>query len=572
LSLSFGRTCAARSRTAALLLLFGLLLAVLPLQPRPAPAAFGASTASTASSSASLSLGFSASTLSPVSDGVPVYTVGDTIWAVSGYTYSITLSLKSPKAANAPIDIVAAKVLTPQVIAPLYTFTAKDTDGVWNVTLATQQGPVIIPVHFVNPAEHPVSLGPLAYSLDGGDLSISTQANLGDSYDQEVCATGSAPSAGISLNLPTDMGDAGTIRLTPGNPVGIATTGQVSESFSFWFELYYPYALDVTSATNLVADNLMAAESLPVAFVSSGTANTTLALNAPLREGRYEMRAYFQNSTSLDVVQSRVMILNDSSWVSLTNSCPPQTVQSQSISYLASLANGQASWPKTLYLMYQTFGVDAVASYPIAANVSSVNFDFSPWNESLSDVKVNVTPAAGVLQTSQEGSSLFVLSSKYPFQFNYTLDISGGHDLAQGSVTVEGSYAQTTEVLLAELTVHVLSDKTSPVTLNVTGPLGVNITRGPVGQTTSFLLPTGAYTVNGSQAGNSQSAQVVLTDGHAANTTLNFNALVGAPTQSSFSSVEVVLIVTAAVAAIANAVVWAFRSRSLRSRMASAPK
>ena len=44
----------------------------------------------------------------------------------------------------------------------------------------------------MNLADHrPVLLGPLQYSLDGGNLSISAQAHLGDSYDQEVCAAGS---------------------------------------------------------------------------------------------------------------------------------------------------------------------------------------------------------------------------------------------------------------------------------------------------------------------------------------------------------------------------------------------
>jgi hypothetical protein len=564
LSPSFGHTCAARARTAALLLLVGLLLAMVPLGT--ASAATNSSSVS-APSSPQLSLGFSPSTLSPVSGGVPVYTVGDTIWALSSYNSTVSVSVTS-----ADSRVVVGTVMNPHVITPLYTFKASDTDGVWNLTVGVPQGvapTAPVSVRFVNLADHPVSLSPLLYSLDGGNMSISTQANLGDSYDQEVCAAGSA---GVSLALPRDMNESGSIALNPGSPFGITVHGQVNESFSFWFELYHPYALDVISANSLVANDLLAAELQPVtfaqsvAFNSTVSANTTLTLNVPLREGRYEMRAYFQNSTNLEVVQSRVLVLNDSSWVSLSSSCLPQTVQSQNISYSASLTHGEASWPRTLYLMYRTFGVEAVASYPVNANLSSVNFVASPWNASLQDLTVNVFPAPGITQTSQDGSSLFVLASQYPVKLSYSLDIGGGVGLVTGSVTVNGRDSVLTNTIsLAELTVHVLSDQSSPGTLDVTGPQGLSISTGAVGSndTSSFLLPTGTYTVTATQAGSTESAQVGLTDGLASAVTLNFN---------TFLTFEIILVVTAVMAAVANLAIWVFSSRGLRGRMARAQK
>jgi len=489
------------------------------------------------------------------------------MWAASGFTYSVALSVTSAKAGATAPSTVVTESLQPQAIVPLYTFTSANPDGVWNITLGGQQGTFVIPVRFVNVVQdQPVSLGPLQYSLDGGNISISAQASFGDSYDQEVCAVGASSGPGITLSLPRDMQDIGKISLIPGSPLTVLTSGEVNESTSFWFELYHPYGLDVASANSVVVSDLMTAESQPVALASNAASAATLTWNMALREGRYDLRAFFQNSTSLDVIQSRVLIVNDSSWVSLSDSCPPQTVQSQDVSYSSSLTGGQASWPRTLYVMYRTFGVEAVASYPVMANLSSVNFVASPWNQSLPDVKVNVSPAPGILQSSQEGSSLFVLASQYPVQLHYSLDIGGGNGVAQGSVTLDGSYATQTETLgLAKLTVQVLGGQSSPTSLGVTGPQGVSIASGLVGnnQTTSFLLPTGSYTVTGSQAGNSQTTQVSLTDGFAATVTLNFNAV---------PSLEIILVVTAVVAVIANVLVWAFRSRSLGSRMASASK
>jgi hypothetical protein len=570
LSPSCGHISAVRPKAAALLSLFALILAILPLQSGVVVGAFGAvppPSSSNPLSSVALSFGFGPSSLSPVSNGIPVYTVGDTMWAESAYNSSIPLSLTSATPATANLRITpkfaAVKLLEKGVITPVYTFASSDVDGVWNVTIGGLQGTIVIPVHFVNPSAHQVSLGPLLYSLQGGNMSISTQAKLGDSYDQEVCAGGNATSAGVSLALPADMHNLGKLTLIPGNPLSIVTSGQVNETFSFWFQLFHPYSLDATAANSLVINSLMTAESQPVTFVSAGKTGAVLTLNMPLREGRYYLRAFFQNSTNLEVHQSRLLVMSDSSWVSLSDACQPQAVRSQDVSYSSSLANGQYNWPRSLFVMYRTFGVEAVASFLVRANLSAVSFVATPWNSPLQDVKVNVSPVAGIVQTSQEGGSLYVLTSKYPVEFNYSLDISGGHNLAQGRVNLFGRYtAQTSGLKLAKLSVHVLSDQTSPATLAVTGPRGVSITSGIVAnnQTSSFLLPAGSYVVAASQGGNSQSAQVALADGLATAVTLNFSA---------FLTFEVILIVTAIMAAIANVSIWILRSRSLSSRLAA---
>ena len=190
MSPSSGYTSAVRPTAAALLFLFALLLAILPLQPGIVAGAFGAvppPPSSNPLSSVALSLGFGPSSLSPVSNGIPVYTVGDTIWAESAYNFSIPLSVTSETpnpclvclglpAAPPPAMVKAAKVLEKGVITPVYTFLSTDADGAWNVTIGGSPGANVIPVHFVNPASHQVSLGPLLYSLQGANMSISTQA------------------------------------------------------------------------------------------------------------------------------------------------------------------------------------------------------------------------------------------------------------------------------------------------------------------------------------------------------------------------------------------------------------
>jgi hypothetical protein len=188
-----------------------------------------------------------------------------------------------------------------------------------------------------------------------------------------------------------------------------------------------------------------------------------------------------------------------------------------------------------------------------------VNFVASPWNETITDANINVSAQSGV-QTSQQGSSLFVLAPEYPVTVNYSLDMSGGTGVATGGVEIPAQFTtQSVRVPLARLTVDVVSDVTSPSGLQVRGPNGLDISGALTGsnQTASFFLPAGSYSVSASQAGYSQSSSVTLADGTASSVILNFN---------TFMSLEIILIVTAAIAAIVNVLVWVLRPRGLGPR------
>jgi len=567
----------ARAARAAWFLMIGLSVATLSTTSGLVRPALGATTTTTTTTGTStpipLSLGFSQSALYPVSEGVPVYTVGDTVWAVSDYNTSVVATLISPKAGSSATTIVASTTLFRDAIIPLYTFTTKDPDGVWNITLATSPHPiVVIPVHFVNLAAHSVSFGPFAYSLEGSDLMMSAAANLGDSYDQEVCAAGNDTSTSATVGLPTDMGEAGNATLSPGSPFGVTVDGTLNEPFSFWVELYHSYSLDVMNTNNLVSEDLMAAASPPVPFSTTGTVNTTLTWDLPVHEGQYEMRAYFQNSTSLDVVQSTIIVLSASSWVSLDDACLPQAVQSSDISYSSDLTNGPSSWPANFYFMYESFGVGAIASFPVMANLSSVSFSSSPWD--LTSLSVIVAPSAGVVQTSQEGGTLFVLSSQYPTKVAYTLDVNGEKDIAQGNATIVKSYsALTRQINLGLLTVKVISNRDLTSTLDVTGPSNISLSSGPVGlnQSASFFLPTGTYTVTGVQANESQVAQTNVKDGATDSLVLTFHTIDAPKGVNWDEAIEIILIGIAAAAIVANIVLRLRRSKSLGARMANAP-
>src|SRR3989442_19938 len=75
-------------------------------------------------------VGLSPSTLEPASQGLPVYTVGDELWAASRLGSSLSASLSSP-------NFSSGTTLDPGAVALLHTFREADISGTWNLRLAS---------------------------------------------------------------------------------------------------------------------------------------------------------------------------------------------------------------------------------------------------------------------------------------------------------------------------------------------------------------------------------------------------------------------------------------------------
>ena len=121
-------------------------------------------------------------------------------------------------------------------------------------------------------------------------MSISAQANLGDSYDQEVCAAGNATGAGVSLSLPTGMHDQGKVTLTPRKPVQHHDHRKRQRALLVLVRALPSLRARFTSANSLVVNSLLAAESQARRPSRPGaTSNTTLTLNTPLRAGQVRL-------------------------------------------------------------------------------------------------------------------------------------------------------------------------------------------------------------------------------------------------------------------------------------------
>ena len=499
-----------------------------------------------------ISLGFSPSTIAPVSGGVPVYTVGDSIWAMSSFPQSVTVSLMSANATQ-----VLSQKLQPMAITPLYTFGPKDADGKWNFTIIS--GGLYFPVSFlfVNLKSHLVAIGSPSYTLSGDSLAISAPTSLGDSYDQEVCASSASDRAGVRFAIPASIG-AGTVTITPGSQIAVTTSGVVNSTFTFWFELYHPYSYSTQAANLLTLKDIRVAESSPVVISAPGTTNIPVSWAVPPREGRFEVRAFFQNSTVFQVSQSRTLIMSPGSWTSL-DSCQANPIGPQGLTYDANLTGAPSHWARQLYLMYRTSGVEGVSSVPISANLSSVHFLASAWQQPLQDMKVSVAPDPRIAQTSVQGSTVYVLAARYPLPLNYSVDV-GGIKTGAGSLTLSRPFsAANASFDVAKLDLRLVSSNSSAGALRISGSNGAAVTRlVQVNHNSTFFLPAGSYTVTGAQGADSQTSSVVLVNGEESSVTLDLTTVL---------RLELILVATGLIAAGANVLIWLFRSRGFRPRL-----
>jgi hypothetical protein len=494
--------------------------------------------------------------MSPVGAGVPVYTAGDSLWASSDYNQSVTVSLVSASA-----QPVETETLDPQAIIPLYSFGAGDAPGVWNITVGAPDGKVVVPFHLVNTKGQGVGIESTSYSLQGGNLSISGNASLGFSYAQEVCALSNDSMNRMSFQLPQSLGQGNVTISGAGNQFSVATAGTIDSPFAFSFELYYPYAFNAMGTNTLVTSNLRAAESQPILVNSSATSSASLQWNFPTRDGRYEMKSFFQSATGLVASEGRILMVNGS-WASL-DSCTNDSLASQNFALEDSVVNGPNHWPKSIYLMYRVFGVEGVSSAPVSAGLSGVSFLASTWRVPLQDVKVEVAPDPRILQVSEQANSVYVLASQYPFALNFSVAI-GGSQAASGSMTIESPYTLTnSSVNVGRLTVLVLGDGGAEAVVQVFGTTGGNITRLVNGsQSSSFYLPAGSYRVAASDGFNSLSTTVALTDGSDSTVKLDIG---------TFQSLEVALTLTAVVGVASYLVYRAVGPRNPKSSLAKSP-
>ena len=161
-------------------LLFCLGLLILALFPR---AANGQVTLVPATPD--IGLGFSPSSILPISHGVPIFTQGDEIWLESYYNATIEAFLENPQG-GAATGVLAVE---PGQLFLLYSLNGTDYSSPWTLSVATPSGTEDV-LLLVVPPDNSLDPLPSGAHLTGNELNQTFSLPPTDAYDIQVCAMG----------------------------------------------------------------------------------------------------------------------------------------------------------------------------------------------------------------------------------------------------------------------------------------------------------------------------------------------------------------------------------------------
>ncbi|MGD0638697.1 MAG: hypothetical protein ABSA72_11735, partial [Nitrososphaerales archaeon] len=95
-----------------------------------------------------LSMGFGPGVMSPISEGIPVYTAGDQMWLMSDSHDQLLVTLHAPD--GSPLISVQVTSSGPSLLS---TFSAYDPAGTWSLSIVDESQPSLslapIPIVFV---------------------------------------------------------------------------------------------------------------------------------------------------------------------------------------------------------------------------------------------------------------------------------------------------------------------------------------------------------------------------------------------------------------------------------------
>jgi hypothetical protein len=524
-----------RART--LLLLTLMLLAALDAAP--------ASAQITQASSAPLGMGYSPGTVSPISNGVPIFTPGDQLWVASYSSEFLNVEVVSPSGA-----VVATGLLEPQSTQLLYNFSSSDQGGQWELRQGLS-GSVILFTFVSNEGTSPDLTG---YGLVGdGQLAMNFTLPASGAFDIGACLVGSEVPSIANASIPTGLG-TGQLQLERrSGQVFVGLNGTVGTPFTFWIELYTDYSYVALGNSTVVSSDLRVASTTPLG-VSPTFTNSTVDLENQIgsRTGRYEMRAYFESALGLSVDQIPLLVPDNATWVALAGCVDQVANLAPDFSVSASLALPPPSWPREIYTMYELQGVETVSVLSLGIEPARVDVVASPWGKPLTDSALAVKPEPGpdVETEISSSSTIYLLTGEYPIGLTLVL-APGVGDL----FTVSNPFSiNKLNVSSGEVVVRTEVDGSSVSGVSVT--MALNGTQVAALSTdtglATFYLPYGNYSVSADYKNSTAQAFVRAQNGSISSVTLDFGSTPPTGTQLLVYS----LAATGLIGVTLSALVW----------------
>ena len=498
-----------------------LLLAALLL------ASFPAMFAISQSGLPSVELGYGPGSLFPLAQGTPVYTGGDQLWVGSAYGGALSAELFAP-GATVPVSTVP---ISSSSVQEVYTFSGSDESGQWSLVLVSQKLPIeVIPVEVEQPPALSSPRLSSASLLTNGSLLANFTMSLGESYNGQGCLLGSSVPSQVSFAFPAADGQGSVILTTNGMALNAysvpsGTPGARSSSMDFWVELYYPYSFAVGgSSEQLVTRNLLVARTDPTVLNSTSRSNSTLNLTtfANLRAGRYEMVAYFRDSTGLTAQEASVLWSGTGPWVWL-GGCEGLEPLAGVFSFEVTLATPTVDWPSHVLVMADVAGVEGSAFSPVRFNTSAVRLTAGNWGPQIpSGLSVSVMENPSIEASAVVNGTVYLELSRTSANVSILVSSGGSQPEALPAVVARAQAEVTLPVTLGKVTIMGESngEPVAGAAVSISGVSAGNRSRimgvANAEGAASFLLVPGNYSLLFQYKGFDSVGSVLATGGQIA--------------------------------------------------------
>ncbi len=520
-----------------------------------------------------LSLGYGASTLTPVGNLVPIYASNDQLWFQSS-SVAVQITLMAGNG-NFSSTVLGPTYIPSQDAVMLYQFTNSDTPGIWTLNVYSGTQSVSISIEYVGSiAALPAPTS--AYALQNNQLDTRFSLQPGtDAYNIEGCLIyNSQVIQNISIPIPSNLGSGQLVVLNASSSANILIpANKINTPFTFWYQLQYPYSYSQGSSSQIVTENKTTGQSTAIYIsASSSLANTTFSsLVGNQRPGRAELFGFFDSSRGISVVATQVLVLDNSSWFWLGNCAQSSPmVPGQAFASVTSLSVQAPSLPTGFIEMGDVNGIESLSITQLNFQLSRLNFRAFPGNSVPSGVSITASSDVSTSAISPYNGTIYLLSQVYPVHINYTLNLQG-QPFDSGTYTVLNSSLNfIVFVTLSEVAVQVNNNgKTQSgvqVVLNGNFNHNPNVTESLVtggGGVATFYVPQGNYTFTASLDNSTQSKSVNASGGKVTSIAFFFIPVSSSPSLLPY------LEAAAIIGVIANLWVWVLRPRITFRRRSS---
>src|SRR3989475_6293639 len=258
-----------------------------------------------------------------------------------------------------------------------------------------------------------------------GDLLLNYTVHAGSSYDIQACVLGEEMPNTVEIPIPGAIGTGQLLLRRVGVGATVTLQGQLSSSSTFWFELHHLYSYAILNSSGLVERDVNAATSATVRLPQAGnpTRNASIAAGAPMRIGRFSLRAFFRGSPGYSVYETSVLITDSASWVWLRGCTSTMDIVSSVFSFDLPLGPSTTEWPRTVYTMYRSSGVEGLSLEPVSVAPAVINVVAVPWREKMTAARIVVAPVSAIEELKVVNGTIYLAANHYPLPLNISVAI-----------------------------------------------------------------------------------------------------------------------------------------------------